>query len=185
MNQTPGAAPRSTFVTAVGWIFLAISAFGLLMGILQNIMLHTMFPQDAFAQIASDPGHPQLPGISLWMIQNMRLVAALVLVTTVLHVVASIGLLRRWNWGRLLFIGLMAFGILSNLGGLVFQGQMMMQMHESFSDVQATQADMPELGWFMVAIWVFSLGIALAFAALYAWIIKRLVAPEVVAEFRR
>lgn len=118
------------------------------------------------------------------MIQNMRLVAALVLVMTLVHVVASIGLLRRWNWGRLLFIGLMAFGILSNLGGLVVQGQMMVQTHQSFSDMQASQADMPDLGWFVVAIGVVSLVIALGFAALYAWIIKRLVAPEVVAEFR-
>lgn len=185
MNAPAVAPRRSTFVNVVGWIFLVFSAFGFLIGVLQNIMLHTIFPRDAFTQIASHPQHPELPAFSMWMIQNMPLMFALVLVMALVHLVASIGLLRRWNWARLLFIGLMAFGIVSNLGGLVFQGLMMAQMHEQFAAIQAARPDhMPDLGWFMVAIGVFSLVMALAFATLYAWIIKRLMSPAVVAEFR-
>lgn len=185
MSPLATAPPRSTFVNVVGWIFLAFSAFGFLIGVLQNIMLHTVFPQDAFTQIASHPQHPELPAISKWMIRNMALVFAFVPAVGLVQLVAAIGLLRRRNWARLLFIALMVLGIVSTLGGSVFQGVMMIQMHEEFSVMQAARpGEMPDLGWFMVGMWVFSLVMALAFVALYAWIIKRLLSPAVVAEFR-
>ena len=185
MNQSIAPAPRSTFVNVLGWIFLAFSSLGVLVGLLQNIMLHTVFPKDVFTQIANDPRQPDMPAVTVWMIENMALVFGLGLLLALVHLVASIGLLRRLNWARLLFVGLMAFGILSNLGGLVFQALMMSDMHADFSQLhEASAGHMPDLGWFFIGIGVFSLLIALAFAALYAWIIKRLLSPQIAAEFR-
>ena len=185
MNQSIAPAPRSTFVNVLGWIFAVFSGLGFLVAILQNVMLYTVFPRDAFERIAETPQSQEIPALSLWMFQHMPLVFGAVLVMTLVHLVASIGLLRRWDWARLLFVGLMAFGILSNLGGLVFQALVMSDMHAQFSQLHdAGTGHMPDMGLFFIGAGVFSLLIALAFIALYAWIIKRLLSPEIAAEFR-
>lgn len=185
MNAIPAAAPRSTFVNVVGWIFLVFSGLGVLVGILQNIMVHTVFPPGIFEQIASEPPSPGMPAITLWLFGNFKLLFALMLLMSTVHFVAALGLLRRWNWARLLFIGLMVLGIVSNLGGLAFQGVMMSHMHDTFSGLhQARPEHMPDLRWLLIGIGVFSVAMALAFSALYAWIIKRLLSAPVVAEFR-
>lgn len=183
MNAIP--APRSTFVTVVAVVFLVFSGLGVLVGLLQNLMVHTIFPADVFEQIAAQPPEPGMPAFMPWIFGNLKLFFALALLMSATHFVAALGLLKRWDWARWLFIGLMVFGIVSSLGGLVLQAWMMNGMHEQFSTLHASHPEqMPDLGFIFIAIGVFSALISLAFAALYGWIIKRLLSPAVAAEFR-
>ena len=90
--------------------------------------------------------------------------------------------LRFRGWARWLFIGLMAFGIVSSLGGMVLQASVMSGMYEQFSVLHdARPGQMPNMGPFFIGIGVMSALMSLGFVALYGWIIKRLLAPEVVA----
>lgn len=185
MTPTLPTAPRSTFVSVVAWIFLAFSGLGVLVGLLQNLMVHTMFPAGVFEQLASMPPEPGMPAFMPWLFGNFKLFFALALLLSAMHFVAALGLLRRWNWARWLFIGLMAFGIVSSLGGLWLQASMMIGIHEQFSMLQQSRPEhLPNLGAFFIGIGVFSALMALAFSALYAWLIKRLLSPAVAAEFR-
>lgn len=183
MNAIP--APRSTFVNVVAWVFLAFSGLGVLVGLLQNLMIHTVFPADVFEQIAAQQPEPGMPPYVQWIFGHFKLVFALALLWSMVHFVAALGLLRRWGWARWLFIGLMAFGIVSSLGGLVLQASMMSGMYEQFSMLHdARPGEMPNLGPFFIGIGVMSALMSMAFCALYGWIIKRLLSPAVAAEFR-
>ena len=179
------ATPRSTFVNVVAWVFLAFSGMGVLVGLLQNLMLHTVFPPDIFDQFARMQPEPGMPAFMPWIFGHFKLFFALGLLLSLVHFVGALGLLRRWGWARWLFIGLMAFGIVSSLGGIVLQASMMSGMYEQFSVLRDSgRGQMPDMGPFFIGIGVFSALMSLAFCALYGWIIKRLMSPAVAAEFR-
>ena len=178
---------RSTFVTVVAWIFLMLSGFGLLITLLQNVMVHLLFPPDAFEALADAPLAPGMPPAAGWLFAHMNWLFALFLLPALAIFVASLGLLRRREWGRKLFIAMMVFSIVMNLASLVFQGYMMAGMHEHFAGMAQRAPEghaMPDLGMFFIGVGVFTLLYSLGISAVQAWIIKRLVSAPVVAEFR-
>lgn len=181
------AAPnRSTFVTVVAWIFLMLSGFGLFIALLQNLMVHLLFPPDAFEVFANTPLPPGMPPAAGWVFAHMKWVFALFLLPVLAIFVSSLGLLRRREWGRKLFIAMMAFSIVMNLVSLVFQGYVMAGMHEQFAGMAQRAPEgqaMPDLGMFFIGVGVFALIYSLGISAVQAWIIKRLMSAPVVAEF--
>lgn len=181
------AAPtRSTFVTVVAWIFLLLSGFGLAISLLQNLMIHLLFPPDAFEALAEGPLPPGMPPAAGWFLAHIRWVFALVLLPTVAVFVASLGLLRRREWGRRLFIAMMVFSIVLGFASLLFQGAMLVGMDEHFAQLAQHAPDhqpTPDPRLFLIGIGVFMLLYATGVAAIQAWIIKRLMSPAIVAEF--
>ena len=173
--------PKSTFVSVVAWIFITLSGFGTLIGILQSVMLYTLLSTPEMTQALQAPAPPGSPAFVTFMMKHMVAFFVFMLALNALTLVASIGLLLRRNWARLLFIALMAFGIAWNFAGLVLQFSMFSYMRGQF----AAQPGAPDMGAFFVAIAVVSVIFVLAFSALFGWIIKRLVSPPVVAEFVR
>lgn len=185
--MTAAAPTRSTFVTVVAWIFLMLSGFGLAISLLQNLMIHLLFPPEAFAALADAPLPPGMPPAAGWFFAHIKWVFALVLLPTVVVFVASLGLLKRREWGRKLFIAMMALSIVLGIASLLFQGAMLTGMNEHFAQLAHNAPDgqpMPDPGLFLAGIGVFMLLYATGVAAIQAWIIKRLLSPEIVAEFR-
>jgi hypothetical protein len=103
------------------------------------------------------------------------------LVASTVTLASSIGLLRRMNWARWVFVGLMALGIVWNVGGLVLQFGMFSSMQDRF----VTAPGMPNMRPFFIAVAVVSVVFALAFSGLFGWIAARLLSSAVAAEFRR
>ena len=173
---------QSTFVTVVAWIFIALSGFGTVISILQNIMVQTVFrsPEVSQAMQAPPPGAPPFAAFLAthfqWFFLAFLLVSAFMLAS-------SIGLLKRHNWARLSFIGLLSLAILWQVGGLALQFFMFSSMREQFS-AAAVQGG-PDMGPFFVAIAAVSVLFAVGFSVLFGWIIKRLLSPAVAAEFIR
>ena len=185
MNATP--APRSTFVNVVAWLFLVFSGLGVLVGLLQNLMIHLLFPPEAFEEFARMPPPPGMPAGVGWIFGHFMAFFALMVLPVLAIFVASLGLLTRWEWGRKLFIAMMAFSIVMNLVSLVFQGYLMAGMHEHFAGMAQRAPEghaMPDLGMFFIGVGVFTLLYSLGISAVQAWIIKRLVSAPIVAEFR-
>src|SRR5260370_42306961 len=114
-KSTGTTANRSAFVTGLAWTFIALGGFAPLIALLQNIMLTLMFPMDEMrsAMHEADKAHP-MPPLFRFMFDNFRLFFASFLAVSALTLVSAICLLKRQNWPRLIFIGIMAFGILSN-----------------------------------------------------------------------
>jgi len=172
---------RSTFVTVVAWIFIALSGFATLISVLQNIMIQTMFNTPEVEQVLAAPLPPDTPAFAGWLMRNMRLFFGAFLLVSGATFAASIGLLFRKNWARLTFIGIMAVGIAWNAAGVFVQFGMFSQMREI---VAAAPPGGPDMGSFIAAIAVVSLLFAVGFSALHGWIIYRLCSPSITAEFR-
>ena len=180
-TTTDSAAPaKSTFVTVLAWIFIVLSGFATLIGVLQNIMIQTMFNDPKFSEgLAKAPQN--VPASVGFMASNFKLIFAALLACFVVTLISSIGLLKRRNWARLVFIGIMALGIIWNIGGLLLQ----FTMFSSFPSFPKAPHEAEAFQSMFVTMMVFSAVIAVAFAVLFGWIIKRLISQPIVAEFVR
>lgn len=181
----PGSGqPRSSFVTVIAWIFIVISGFTTFISLLQNILINTVFPFEKFQEAKASA--PKMPPMFDFMFDHFRFFFLAFLLVSVVELVCAIGLLRRLNWARLMFVGILALGIVWTVGGLMLQHFMMDSMMRFQMD---TAPSMPpdfeaQMKGMMIAVRVFSALFALGFAVLYAWIIKRLLSPSIAAEFR-
>lgn len=175
------APTRSTFVTVVASIFIAIAGFATLISLLQALMFTFMFPAGQFPPAGDAKGMEDMPAFFRFMIQNMHWFFAMFWSLSLLTLISAIGLLLRKNWARLVFVGVMALGILWNLGGILLQEYMM----SAFPQMPAHAP--PDVGAgfeTMMMVMRFAMGVfAIAMSLLFAWIIKRLVSRSVKAEF--
>ena len=181
MNAQLPQIRRSTFVTVLAWIFIVMAGFATLISILQNIVIALMFPaaemQAAAARAQDQPG---VPWFASWMFNHVQAFFLFFLVASASTLVASIGLLKRKNWARLLFIILMALGVVWNIAGVV----MMFFFFSSFGDVAV--ANQPAAEHFDVIFKVmlaFNCLMVAGFIWLFGWIIKRLVSEDIRREF--
>lgn len=130
-GQQPTSLVQSSFVTTVAWIFIVLGGFATLIAILQYIMVHTVFPVDQMRKaLDAAKGQQQIPHAFAFMFGHIKWFVVVFLVLSVTTLVSSIGLLRRKNWGRVVFIALMAFGIVCSIGSLVLQYFMIGAMTE-------------------------------------------------------
>jgi hypothetical protein len=181
-DPASGAAGRSGFVTALAWIFIALAGFATLISILQNIMIALMFPVDEMrtAMRESEKARPMPAGFR-FMFDYFHYFFLAFLVVSVATLVSAIGLLLRKNWARLIFIGMMGIAILWNLASLAMPLLMTSLMPEMGGKAPEEFMNNFKLMWnIMIG---FSVLMALAFAALFGWIIKRLTSAEIRREF--
>jgi cytochrome bd-type quinol oxidase subunit 2 len=143
----------------------------------------TAFPQDAFNEALEDSTTQQLPAGARFMFHNFRLLVALMLLVLATTLVAAIGLLRRHNWARILFMVILGFGVLYSLGGMVLQQNMMPDFsHLTPADSTATDATR-RLGTMFRVFQAVMMLMSLGFAALFTWLIWKLASPGVRGEF--
>jgi len=171
----------STFVTVLAWIFIILSGFGVPIAALQNVMVWTVFSSPEFTQSFETSSSVDMPSAAIFLTSHMHLFFFAVLLFLVFTLVSSIGLLKRKHWARFSFVGLMLFGILWNLGGLVIQFSIYSSMQQEFS-AMSTQGG-PNMDVFMFAMAAVAVLFAVALSVLLGWIAKRLLSPEIAAEF--
>lgn len=177
------AAPRSGFVTGLAWTFIGLAGFATLIAALQNLMLFLVFPIEEMRAAAKEANEAHgVPAGFGFMFEHMWLLFVLFLLVSATTLVSAIGLLKRWNWARLAFIGVMALGVLWNLGSLAmpfFMTSWMPVPEQAPPDF----LDAFDVIWKIMTVVTILMG--LAFAGLFGWIIKRLVSPQIRAEFGR
>jgi len=177
---------RSSFVTVVAWIFIVLSGFATLVGGLQNLMIRSM-PFDQFNEVLQDSTAASLPAPARFMFSHVQLLVLVTFALSLLMLIASIGLLRRHNWARLTFMGLLILGIVYMLGGLLVQQSFISSFDASFNTAapqdsvfRATAEQFQSMFTAMrVVMIVFSLGIA----GVFGWIVARLASAKIRAEF--
>lgn len=162
MKSTIGAAPapRSTFVSVLGWLAIACGALGIVATINQLVF---------FGAVAEAPIPNIEPLVQEGLFRFVSGAAVLNLALCVVLVYAGYALWKRRNWARRTFIVLFALGIAVNLIWVAFS----VLLGSTFGQMAAA------FGAFFV---VFAI-LALAAAALFFWFIKRLRSPAVKNEF--
>lgn len=184
MNDTPNQpqAEHSSFVTALAWVFIVLSAFATLISIAQNVMINAMFSVDPMEAAMHSAKAPQnMPPVAEFMTNHFRIFFGAFLALSVVTLVSSVALLKRKNWARLIFIILMSLGIVWNIGGLFLQQAMFSSMPSPPTTAPPEfQAQFNSMAQTMI---IFSAIMAIGFSALFAWIIKRLTSQKVRKEF--
>jgi len=184
----PGIAapPRSSFVTVVAWIFIVLSGFSTLIGALQNLMIRSM-PFDQLNSALQDSTAAQLPAPARVIFSHFQLFFLVTFLLSLLMLISSIGLLRRHNWARLAFIGLLVLGIIYLLGGLFLQQSFMSSFNRSFSAAAPQdslfRANAQQFESFFTAMRVFMIVFSLGIAGVFGWIVARLASAKVRTEF--
>jgi hypothetical protein len=177
--QTPPVA-RSTFVTVLAWIFIVLAGFATLISILQNIMVSMVFPMAEIQAHAQD--RPDMPWFATFMFSHVQLFFLLFLVVSASTLGAAIGLLKRKNWARILFVALMCLGIAWNAAGLV----LMFFFYSSFP-IGPAGANAPaaaqQFDVMLKVMFGFNVLLVAGFIWLFGWIVKRLVSEDIRREF--
>jgi hypothetical protein len=171
---------RSTFVTVLAWVFITLSGFGTLISILQNVMIHSLLRSPQMNPMPVPP--PGAPAATVFLMAHMQLFFLAFLVMSVVMLVSSIGLLMRWNWARLCFVGLMILSIVWNVVSMAVQMSMFSSFSAQFAAMSPPQA--PDMTPVLIAIGVVSVVFALGFSVLFGWIAKRLLSAPIAAEFQ-
>ena len=175
---------RSTFVTAIAWLFIVLAGFATCVFVLQNIMIDSMLrAPDTQTALAEPGGQGDLPGLAGFAVRHMRLGMLTFLALCASTLAAAIGLLLRKNWARMLFVGLMALGIVWNVGGVIVQYRVI----SALLRVHASAPNPIRAPWetLTTITAVFSSVMALGFAGLFGWVIKRLLSTDIRREFKR
>lgn len=176
MPQTFTVGSRSLFVNAVAWLALlaallltgsAVSAF------MASSALPGQIPADWRPRLLAD----ELPDLLPWL-----QLAALVLAGVT--VAAAIGLLRRRDWARRVFIALLGLAVVLNLAGLGLQQALVLWLVQAtLAHAALPQAVAPVFEGFVVATRSMSALVTLGGCALLAGVAWRLSQPMVRQEF--
>jgi hypothetical protein len=181
LNVASAEKSRSTFVTVVAWIFIVISGFALLMSVMQNVMFFLVFPQDSvfpqdFADSVSGDEWAELPAVHRFMMTHLGLWFFGFFLVCAFTLLVSVGLLRRKNWARRGFIGLMGLGVAWNLLSLVL-------MYQTLQSESWSTASDPDFQLVQNIMFLFTVAFAFAMSGLFAWLAIRLRSPLVRADF--
>jgi hypothetical protein len=159
-----------------------MSGFATLISVVQNIMIQMFFPLDQMRSAIYNAEAPNvIPPFFKFIFNNVQTFFALLLVVSNITLISSIGLLKRKNWSRLIFIGILGLGIVWNIGSLVLQFKIV-------SSFPVISEDAPEefgrhFSAMLAVMKVFSVVMAVGVSALFGWIIKRLSSYPVRREF--
>jgi len=165
---------RSTFVTVVGWIFVALSGLGALQFL---VILFTPMDAQLFteAQQMQPAGAPQMDPAAMASMMHSVFIFMFCLAAWVL--LSSIGLVMRKGWARISFIVILGIGIFFNLLYVLIG-----LAGRSMPLDQVAGAD-PAAGGMVHAIMGAMAVLGAVFAILFAWIIYRLTRPATAKEF--
>lgn len=181
--SAPPPLPASGFVTALARISLVLAALGLAWALAQMFMALLM-PDAAVLRIAAQPGVP--PGL-VWMLERRHVLSLALLLFSLLCLAVAWGLLKRREWARLAFIGLLVAGAALNFAGLALIGPFFDGLLGMFPapmlDTPDGQQLVAQMRFNRQATFASSLAGAVVFAALHGWIAWKLCTAAVRAEF--
>ena len=186
----PPQSIRSTFVDGVAWFSIAIGASATFFSLLQYVAFNALPPGDLGKMASQFRAYPPLPAIFAFAFEHIRLLLAVNLALSLTTLVTAIGLLARRNWARRLFIGLMGLGILGNAAGLVCVWLAADYIRGFLAQAWASSPNPPRIGAgdldaILYGGIAFNAALSIALMALFIWIIRRLVTPQIAAEFVR
>lgn len=177
--------PAATrFVNIVAWLFILLAGGAVILGLIQNLIIHFWPPlAGVINHYENTAGGSN--GEFAWqagILRNIEWVLAASLLSSLIMLTAAIGLLKRMNWARLLFVVMLGLGVLWLAASFVA-----LLVGDPFG---AGLADVPAEYQPAIASlrtqsrWVSGL-FSLLLCLLLGWIIWRLCSKEVAVQFRR
>src|SRR5260370_15291366 len=178
LSTTHPAAPhRSIFVTVLAWTFIILSCVATLTSGLQNVMMRSMPLKEANVALDSTlVSH--VPALARFIFSRSHLIVLARFVVSLLTLIASVGVLHRRNWARVVLIGTLGLGTTYMLGGFLLQQSMMSAIGATLRNTNPQQ-----FASMVAAIRVVMAILSLGIAAIFVWILVRLCSASIRAEF--
>lgn len=179
MTQTFNVGHRSRFVTVTAWVFALLGLLATASALVQTAMVNSIPAQLA---LAGTPW-PQ-PGLTRWVLGYLPWLVGLALISALATVAAAVGLMRRLEWARRVFIVLLAAAIVVNLGGLWLQQEVMLSLVQvTLSQTLLSPLAADVFGGFVTAARALAMLVTLAACGVLGWIAWHLTRPLVRQEF--
>jgi hypothetical protein len=174
-NQPSAPVVKSSFVNVFAWLMIVFNGFGLFVSIIQNIIFVFIFQMDEFKNAFNDMG--DIPkGIPAFFLKNIRVLIPLMGLFILFAFISSIGLLKRKEWARKVFLFLLGFGIIYTIAGAIFQVIFMRSMFGG--------ADLPsDFNFIKIFIVIFMVIFCIGFIVLFGWLFKKLSSDTIKEEF--
>ena len=176
MPQTYNVGSRSRFVNFIAWMFILLAAFACEWAVIQNAS------QSSWAVLSGDQS--SLPWLTGLLMRHATWVFTTAVALSLATMVCAVGLLRRIEWARRVFIGLLIVAIVVNLSGLWLQQEFMHLLVDSAlrqSTLTPSAADV--FGGVVPVARVLAGVITLVASVALVGIIRRLMSPAVRQEF--
>ena len=184
MNEVPitiANAPKSIFVTVLAWFAIVLGGFCTTISILQNVMIFVMFKGEEVGKDIHDAKqYGDMPWFFKWFMLHPQSIFLATLALFSVAFISGIGLLKRKNWARLIFICMSCLGIIWNVLSLVMQSSIISTFKESSSNVHDSNFRMMAM-----VIQIFSVLFAIGFSLLFLWIIRMLTTERIRREFNK
>ena len=162
---------RTNFITVLSWILIVFSGIGLLMSIVQNILIHLIFEsssQDGINHISK--------GFTGFIFANINVFIPILGILILLSFISALGLLKRKNWARIIYVILFLIGIIYLISIVVLQWGLMKSIVQ--------QAPKEEFGNVFYLTHIFITVIILGLCVLFGWLIRKLTSKKVKTEFK-
>ena len=160
---------------------MVISGFGVAIALGQVLALLFWPPLvevlDQYRETASTQG--EAASLSAFVLDNIAWMTLSNLFVSMMVLIAAIGLLKRFNWARVLFVIILGLLILWALGSILLLWQA-----APFATTAATAGYEPLIRGPTMPSLVFGTVISLLLCLLIGWVIKRLCSAGVRAEFQ-
>jgi hypothetical protein len=173
--------PRSLSVTLLAWVTIIPAALGVLVTLLQNILFAAFISPDQLEQLFSmlPPGMEAVPRISY---DTLRIVLLALLAVSVIFLATGVGLLKRRDWARIVFVAAVLLGTLySVVTYFIMDTAADLSMLIPPAGPGGSPADVaPIMAMMRAATTV----LTIVFTALNLWLVWWLLSPAVRREFR-
>ena len=175
MPQTYNVGSRSRFVNFIAWMFILLAAFACEWAVIQNAT-------QSWTALAVDQA--SLPWLAGLLMRHAPWVFSAAVALSLATMVCAFGLLRRIEWARRVFIGLLMVAIGVDLAGLWLQQEFMHLLIDSaLRQATFTQGAAEVVDGVVTTARVLAGLVTLVFSLALAGIIRRLMSPAVKQEF--
>ncbi len=176
------SSPRSLSVTLLAWATIIPAACGVIASLAQNLLFTVFMSPDQLEQLFSmlPPGMEALPRVSY---DTLRIGLLAVLAVSVIFFATGVGLLRRRNWARVVFVAAVAVGTLYSVVTCFF-----LDTTADLSELlppAALNGSQVDLAPIMAMMRTATTVLTVVFTALNLWLIWWLLSPAIREEFRR
>ena len=176
MPQTYNVGSRSRFVNFIAWMFILLAAFACEWAVIQNAT------QSSWSALAGDQS--SLPWLTGLLMRHVTWVYSTAIALSLAMIVCAFGLLRRIEWARRVFIGLLMVAIGVDLAGLWLQQEFMHLLVDSaLRQTTLTQPAADLFGGVVTMARVLAGFLTLVASVALVGIIRRLMSPSVRQEF--
>ncbi|MDH4321692.1 MAG: hypothetical protein OEV73_09375 [Desulfobulbaceae bacterium] len=179
MNSTTPIAPRSTLLSVIAWLFILVGAFTTLASMIQGLMYVRMLSMPMMHQ-AMHEGAQHMPFLLQLLFEHFRLYLSFVFSLSFATLISAIGLLKRNDPSRRVFITVLIVVILALLAAFITQ----LSIRPATDNIPTAQIP-AEAKTMMRAMKGFFFIITFSISCLFGWLIAFLTAPDTKREFTK